>query len=236
MATETLQAFFLHKRVSGETSFRVRLFTFEHGVIDALFKGGRTPKKQLHLQSFTPLWVSLDVRGGWYYVRQLECDAPPHVFVGDALFSGLYMNELIYLMLKPHDPSPVLFKSYISALQALANVSDRLSIEPILRRFERSLLSATGYEVSLRHDAQTGRQIESALCYQYKVGTGFIVSKEGISGAHILAVCDDRLDSLDVLRVAKFIMRQSINFALDGKSIKTRGLYTHQLKAMGSVS
>lgn len=227
MATETLQAFLLHKRVSGETSFRVRLFTFEHGVIDALFKGGRTPKKQQHLQSFIPLWVSLDVRGGWYYVRQLECDAPPLVLAGDALFSGLYMNELIHLMLKPHDPSPVLFTAYVSALQALANVSERLLIEPILRRFERLLLSATGYEVSFRHDAQTGRQIESTLYYQYKVGAGFIVSKEGLSGAHILAFCDDRLDSPDVLRAAKFIMRQAINFALDGKSIQTRGLYTH---------
>jgi len=226
MAAETVQAFFLHKRLSGETSLRVRFFTNEHGIVDALYKGGRSLKKQLHLQSFTQLRVSLDVRRDWYYVRELECESTSISLVGDALFSGLYLNELLYSMLKPHDPSPRLFSAYITALNSLVKAPDRLSIEPILRRFEQVLLSTSGYEISLTHDAGGDRLIDASLSYQFVAGTGFIVAKEGISGAHILAFSDNQLDSHDVLQVAKFIMRKAINHAMEGKTIHSRTFYT----------
>ena len=224
MATEAVQAFFIHKRVSGDTSLRVRFLTQEFGMVDALYKGARMPKKQAILQPFMQLWLALDVRHDWYYVRQLESEVPSIVLSGHTLFAGLYLNEILHGLLKPFDAHPSLFLIYINTLHGLSNASDRLEIELILRRFERALLSAVGYAFSLTHEATSDRLIEPSLRYQFRVGSGFVLSKEGFLGAHLLALADDSFDE-DRLRTAKIIMRQAIVHAMDGREIHSRKLY-----------
>ena len=51
------------------------------------------------------------------------------------------------------------------------------------------------------------------------------MAQEGINGAHINALAQDKLDDVAVLGVAKRIMRRAIDHALDGKEIKARSLY-----------
>ena len=230
MITNALHAWIIHKSWSGDTSARVVFFTQEHGLMSCFYKGGRTPKKQALLQSFIPLWLTMDVRGSSYFVRQLEMAAPPLHFSRQTLFAGLYMNELLYHALKPHDPPAALYAAYSFALKALMIAPDRFAMEAVLRRFEWALLSSCGYSMSLLHDARSAEPIVADGYYRFLAGEGFVLARTGISGMHILALSQDKLDDVAVLNVAKQIMRRAIDHAIDGKEIKARALYRTSFK------
>lgn len=226
MITDALHAWVIHKYWSGDTSARVVFFTRENGVVNGLFKGGRTPKKQALLQAFLPLWLTINVRGESCFVRHLEtCDAPLQL-TGPALFASLYVNELIFHALKPFDPHLGLYDAYENTIKMLQTVSDRYVLEAVLRRFEWALLQSCGYQMSLTHEAHTEALILENQSYQLIPGEGFVSSKEGIKGSHILALESGRLDDIDVLKQVKRILRAAIDHALDGKIIKTRLLYS----------
>lgn len=227
MITEGQQGWVLHKRWSGDTSAQVTFFTREKGVLCALSKGARAPKKQSLLQSFTPLWLSVDTRHDWHYVHQFDPVGASLVLMGDSLFAGLYVNELIYHGMQPLDPCASLYDAYVETLQALTNVITRLDIEKILRRFEWHFLSTCGYELSFTHEALTEKPVEIHSHYNFIPGEGFVLTSKGIPGECIIAMANDELDDPLVLKAAKWIMRRAIDHALGGKRIKARELYTH---------
>ena len=227
MITEGLDAWVLHKRASGETSVQVTFLTRENGLVRAGYKGGRTPtKKQSLVHVFTPLWVTLDVRHDWHYVRQLEAVSPSLELTGDGLFAGLYVNELLYHALTPLDPSPDFYDLYVHTLHALTAATERMAIEVVLRRFEWRLLTVCGYQMSLTHDAQSGVPIQASDHYVFIAGEGFVKASDGFQGAHIMAWASDVLDDIAVLKTVKSIMRCAIDHALDGRPIQARKLYT----------
>jgi DNA repair protein RecO (recombination protein O) len=228
MITNAVHAWVIHKSWSGDTSARVIFFTQEHGLLSCFYKGGRSPKKQALLQAFIPLWLVMDVRGDANFVRQLEVAAAPIHLPGQNLFAGLYINELLYHALKPHDPHATLHTAYTLALQALMMASNRFAIEMVLRRFEWELLSSCGYHMSLTHDARSTKPIMAHHFYRFIVGEGFVLAEEGVSGAHLIALSQNKLDDLAVLSMAKQIMRRAIDHALGGKEIKARALYRNE--------
>lgn len=225
MITEAQQAWLIHKNWSGDTSARVVFFTAAQGLVSCYYKGGRNPKKQALLQAFTPLWLIMDVRGDAYFVRQLETAAPAILFERQNLFAAFYVNELLYLALQPLDPHPALYAAYTHTLQALTHAGDGSAIERILRRFEWTVLTSCGYHISLSHDARTAEAILADNFYEFIAGEGFIKAEEGIHGAHLLAISQDQLEEIAILKTAKKIMRLAIAHALDGKEIKSRALY-----------
>ena len=218
MTTKALEAWVLHKIPSGDSSLRVTFFTREDGIINCLCKGGRTPKKQAILQSFSPLWLALDVRKDWYFARQVEALATDLQLKGDSLFAGLYVNELLYFSLKPLDPQPELFAAYLQIMQGLSSVTDRFAIEILLRRFEWTLLQTCGHGLSFI-------AIKPELTYQYIAGQGFIPAKTGFPGIDLLALSEGRLEQVSVLKTAKLLMRQAIDHHLNGRILKSRSLY-----------
>jgi len=224
MITNALHAWVLHKRWSGDTSAQVTFFTREQGIFSGLCKGGRTPKKQSLLQAFIPLWIVVDARGDWHYVQKIEIISPSLNLTGSALFASLYINELLHHLLRPCDPHPLLYEAYVHALHALTVVSDRLPIEVILRRFEEGLLASCGYQLILTDDLD-GVPIHPDKEYTFIAGDGFVLADKGIKGVHILAFAEDKLNDIEVLKSAKWIMRRAIDHALDGKPIKARELY-----------
>lgn len=225
MIHESETAWVLHKQWSGDTSARVTFFTRDHGVVRAVCKAGRTPKKQALLQAFTPLWVVFAERSGWYHVQTLELLSLSLPLEGHYLFAGLYVNELLYHALGPLDAYPRLYEAYTATLFALCHASDQVALEIVLRRFEWALLAAIGYGLSLTHEARTGLPIVSSQQYVLIAGVGLIGAEQGMKGAHLLALSDDALTESDVLKTAKKIMRIAIDHALGGKKIKTRDLY-----------
>jgi DNA repair protein RecO (recombination protein O) len=226
MSTEAFEALVLHKRPSGDASMRITFFTREKGVLTCLCKGGRTPKKQAILQPFTSLWLAIDTRKDWYYVRSIESTAISFELKGKVLFAGLYLNELLYYALAPIDSYPELFDVYLLTLRGLTTTTDRLVIEALLRRFEYVLLSACGYAVSFTEEACSVDAIASDKQYQFIASTGFIASNEGnLSGRDILAFAQGQLSDLKVLKAAKIIMRQAIKHLLGERELKSRSLY-----------
>lgn len=215
----------IHKRLSGDSSVQVLFFCREKGLVSALYKGGRTPKKQALLQAFTPLWVDVTTRHHWHYVTTLEIAAPSLPLSRDNLYAALYINELLYHTLRPEDPHPTLYDAYVEALQALSQSTHRQDLERVLRRFEWTLLVAIGYGISLTHDAQTAAPIAPDRYYTLRTGQGFVQTERGILGAYVLALSRDELGALEHLKVAKFIMRQLIDVALGGKDITARAFF-----------
>ena len=71
----------------------------------------------------------------------LRCEAAvPKQLGGDALFAGLYLNELLIRTLSQEEPVAALFNDYGDALASLNSVGAEGDLEPILRTFERRLL------------------------------------------------------------------------------------------------
>ncbi|MDP3267735.1 MAG: DNA repair protein RecO C-terminal domain-containing protein [Legionella sp.] len=223
--TKSIQAWVIYKQWSGDTSARVHFFTPDLGLVECLCKGGRTPKKQSLLQAFTPLWIGMDERHGRYYAQSIETQSPMLPLTGTSLFSGLYINELLYYALSPLLSEPELFQAYIFTLNGLASTQDRFSVESLLRRFEWALLNACGHCFSLTHEARSDNLIEINSCYHFIAGEGFVLAEKGIPGEHLLALAVDDLSDAAFLKSAKIIMRQAIDFLLGGKDIKARALY-----------
>ena len=225
MTSRSVQAWVIHKLWSGDTSARVSFFTRELGLIQCLCKGGRTPKKQSLLQAFTPLWVSVDERYERYFAQTIESVAPMFYLQGISLFSGLYVNELLYYALSPSSPVDELFNAYLTTLNGLALNSDRLAVEPLLRRFEWVLLKNCGYSFSFTQEACTGELIIPDHYYHFVAGEGFIAASKGIPGEHLLALSEDNLSEEAVLKSAKRIMRQAIDHLLGGREIQARNIF-----------
>ncbi len=225
MTSRSVQAWVIHKQWSGDTSARVSFFTRELGLIQCLCKGGRTPKKQSLLQAFTPLWVSVDERHERYYAQTIESIAPMFHLEGVSLFSGLYVNELLYYALSPASADEELFNAYLTTLNGLALNLDRLTVEPLLRRFEWALLKNCGYSFSFTQEARTGDWIAPDHYYHFVAGEGFIVANKGIPGEHLLALSEDDLSDESFLKSAKLIMRQAIEHLLGGREIQARSLF-----------
>jgi DNA repair protein RecO (recombination protein O) len=225
MTTKAHEAWVLHKTPSGDSSLRLTFFSREQGLINCLCKGGRTPKKQALLQPFQPLWLDIDIRKDWYFSRHIEALPGALQLKGNSLFAGLYINELLYYVLKPMDPQPELFTAYLQIMQGLSAINERLAIEILLRRFEWTLLDVCGYSMSFTKTANPQTAISPENYYQFIAGEGFIRADVGIAGADILALGEGRLETLALLKSAKFIMRLAIDHLLGGRVLKSRSLY-----------
>lgn len=225
MTTKSLQAWVIHKQWSGDTSARVSFFTRELGMIQCLCRGGRTPKKQSLLQAFTPLWIAVEERYERYYVQAVESISPMLYLEGNSLFSGLYINELLYYALSRSYSDTELFNAYLMTLNGLALSRDRLTVEALLRRFEWTLLKSCGYSFSFTEEARSGAMVLANNYYHFIAGEGFVVASQGIPGEHLLALGDDQLNDEAFLKSAKQIMRVAIDHLLGGREIKARALY-----------
>ncbi|CAM4487602.1 MAG: DNA repair protein RecO [Legionella sp.] len=223
--TRTIEAWVVHKQWTGDTSARVTFFTRDLGLVHCLCKGGRTPKKQALLQAFTPLWLTVDERYERLYMKTVESISPSLTLEGHALFSALYVNEILYYVLSPQAPDPALFDAYLFTLNGLTLAKDRLVLEVLLRRFEWALLTSCGYSFSLTYEARSEELIREDRHYQFIAGEGFVPSDRGIPGTHIFALAQDNLAEPGCLYSAKVIMRKAVSHLLGGREIKARGLY-----------
>ncbi|WP_345066850.1 DNA repair protein RecO [Acidovorax lacteus] len=151
-------AFVLHSYDWSETSLIVEAFTRAHGRVALVAKGAKRPSS-----GFRPVLLPLQpVRLGYTPARDESADihtlksadwAGGHVMPsGEALLSGLYLNELLLRLLARGDPHPVLFDAYAAVVRVLAD-HQAAALEPVLRSFELVLLREVGLLPSL--DVQT---------------------------------------------------------------------------------
>lgn len=225
MITEPLQAFLIHKLPKGDTSLRTYFFTREYGVIECTYRGGRHPKKLIHLQPFTKLWILIKEYRQWFYVNQLESTQETFQLQGNSLFAALYINELIFHTAAKQEQETVLFSAYQDTLMALQNAQQASELEICLRRFEKTLLTSIGYSLSLDPDSELVSSIQPRAYYQFRPQQGLQQANTGILGSHILDFAHNRFTDPETLKAAKKLMRQAIQILLDGRPLQSRLLF-----------
>ncbi len=221
-------AFVIHSRPYRETSQLVEVFTREQGRQSLVAKGSRQPRSPLKglLQPFVPLRLGFAGKGELKNLHHAEATAPAIRLMGTALYSGLYLNELIYYLLEAQTPFDEVFDAYHNTLTKLANGE---GIEPCLRHFEFYMLNILGYGVDFTQDALSGEAIRPEAWYRYQPESGFIVLEQAEPGAypgeHLHALAELDLSLPGVLASAKRFSRQALGPYLGGRALRSRALF-----------
>lgn len=229
-------AYILHSRPFRDTSLIVDAWCMYTGRQTILVKGarkaqGKQPAKRTLLQPFQPLQLSYGGRGEMGLLKQLEAAGVPLMLQGKALYSGMYMNELILRLLPIADPHANIFAFYQSALSSLQNTQD---VEPTLREFESRLLMELGYHVDLTCDMLTKAPVVSAANYMLTPLQGVQEMEPDfaaagamvIPGSALLELQQDAIElSAQARKVSKYIARVNLDAVLGNKPLRSRELF-----------
>jgi DNA repair protein RecO (recombination protein O) len=223
MFTAALPAFVLHSRAYRESSALVDFLT-PQGRLRAVMRSARGKSGSL-ARAFVPLELELRGRGELKSVARLESAGLPNMLLGNELFSGLYLNELLIRLLPAEDPHPELFEHYQLTVLALAA---KRPLEPLLRAFEWRLLEQLGYGFALDHDLQ-GQPLEVGGFYRLLPDQGFAAELQlqpGVFvGRDLLAMAGADWTAPGALAAAKRLMRQALAPHLGGKPLVSRELF-----------
>lgn len=236
MRVESEPGFILHTIPYRETSLLVDVFSLNYGRVRCVAKGFRKPNKKGIAKTLFPYtehhhqWQG---RGELKTLIQAEPIQAPVFLKQESLYVGLYVNELLYKLLHQNDPHPSLYRFYHQFMSHLS-VSGLDQAE--LRRFEMLLLEELGYGLVLGSEADSGQAVSAEHLYYYIPDQGLKLIQDqnanktqALSGADIIALSQGELDKLSVLRTAKQLTRQVIDFYLDGKELNSRELYRQHL-------
>jgi DNA repair protein RecO (recombination protein O) len=223
-------AYVLHHHDYSETSLLLEMFTRRHGRLGVIAKGARRARSPLRaaLIPFQPLVMGFSGRGDLPTLTAAEPAGPAPAIAGEALFCGLYLNELLLRLLHRHDPHERLFESYSDALGRLGEVRNT---EAVLRVFEKRLLEDIGFGLVLDQDVQEGAPLQPGLLYRYIPERGpvpaVVAEGEGVAiqGASLLALARERLDDAIALREVKHLMRALLARHLGTRPLSSRGLF-----------
>jgi DNA repair protein RecO (recombination protein O) len=236
MRVESEPGFILHTIPYRETSLLVDIFTLNHGRLRCVAKGFRKPNKKgiaKTLFPYTEHHFQWQGRGELKTLIQADPLQAPVFLQQDALFIGLYINELLYKLLHQNDPHQPLYHFYHKLMTSLSGATIEQSV---LRRFEIQLLEELGYGLVLDADAETGQAVSPENWYYYIPDQGLKLLQDhtkdnanALAGADIIALSKGDFEQQSVLRTAKQLTRQVINFYLDGKQLNSRELYRQHL-------
>jgi DNA repair protein RecO (recombination protein O) len=219
--------YLLHQRPFRDTSLILEIFARDHGRMTAFARGARGPRSRfVGLQPFRPLLLSWSGRGDAPQLTAAEPTGALAALPPDRLLSAFYLNELLIKLTAQHDPHPEVYDLYQQALTELAVGADA---EPVLRRFERTLLELLGFGLELRVEAGAGGAVQAGRYYHFRPGIGVIAAERGaagaVSGRVLLLLADGAAieDAVD-LRAARTLMRAAIDHCLEGRELKTRAV------------
>jgi DNA repair protein RecO (recombination protein O) len=226
-------SYVLHSRPYRETSALLEVFTRQHGRIGLVARGARGSRSRWKnvLQPFRPLLMSWTQRGELGTLTEADQVASPPPVSGDALFCGLYANELLIRFLQRLDPHPGLFEHYRIMLGELAGGA---APQPVLRIFEYRLLAASGFGLQLEHEHGSDRVIRPDGWYLYEPDVGPVPrrpsgngSQQLISGAALLALKSGEIEDRH-LKELKVLMRKMIRHYLGDKPLESQQLFGRQ--------
>mgnify|MGYP003672114614 CR=1 FL=1 len=223
MKVERQPAFVLRSQSYKETSLLVDIFARDHGRQKLIVRGAKSGKssRTAQLQPFTEL--SLSWQGKSDLKNLTEIDAAPSLLANPAyLVYGMYLNELLFYLLREADPHDNLYDVYCSTLGELQSED---AIEPLLRKFEFSLLAELGYAIELYTDID-GAQVLADAQYSYLPDAGFRREYSRIPGLipgqAIADLAENGLQSRAALKVAKILCRSHLDLLLAGRELKSR--------------
>ncbi|MEW8625775.1 MAG: DNA repair protein RecO [Candidatus Thiodiazotropha sp.] len=225
-----IPAYVLHRRDYQNSSLLVELFTPNEGRLPAIAKGAKSGRssKAILLQPFLPLRISLSGRGEIKSLIEVEQDGQPFKLLGERIYCGFYLNELIVRLIERGDPFPSLFVHYCQSLAQLASTEP---VDRILRQFELQLLTELGYGLLLDHTADSGEPIKQELVYDYFIEAGPVLSSSGgsgmkIHGSTLIDLHNGTSLAKQSAKEAKQLMRFVLSHYLGDKPLKSRELFT----------
>lgn len=219
----------LHTLPWRETSLLIEVLTREHGRIALMARGARRPRSTVRgvLRAFQPLDLE------WFGKNELRtlsnADWGPWqpLLNGQALYCGLYLNELMLRLVARDDPHPALFDAYSQTLNDLSLGEPE---EVVLRRFELALLREIGYGLQLHLVAGGGKPVQEDLNYHFDPQQGPRIAESRsnavqFSGRALLAMAADDWSDPSTSTQAKILMRQVLAFHLGNQDLHTRALF-----------
>ncbi|MBU6248190.1 MAG: DNA repair protein RecO [Xanthomonadaceae bacterium] len=225
MRVDQQPAFVLHARAYRETSLLLECLTRDHGRIGVIARGVRSERGRslrATLEPFQPLAMDLLLRGELATLRAAEPAGPARRLGGDVGLAGLYLNELLVRLTGRQDPQPGVFDAYAITLARLANG------EPpgwTLRRFERDLLAALGYQLVLEHESGTAQPLRPEAHYRYRAESGpepcAGTTGGTLLGAWLLALAADVPPEPAGQHALRGMMRELIRFHLGGGELRS---------------
>ncbi|MDE0419894.1 MAG: recombination protein O N-terminal domain-containing protein [Gammaproteobacteria bacterium] len=243
-------AFVLHRRAYRESSALVELLTRDFGIVGAVMRGvKRSPRLAHDVEPFGRITVSWRGRGQLVTLLRAEATSR-YALTGDALFAGLYINELLVKTLSREEPVEALYHGYDAAIEALARIGvapmadtagtgdDETrqdgALEPVLRTFERRLLDELGYGIAFDVDISNGRPIEPGRTYRVVDGEGFREVDDAQRSSHTRLFDGGQIAAMNagvyrdpaVLQGAKHVLRRAIALRLGGRPLTTRRLFS----------
>jgi len=219
----------LHTWPFKETSCIVELLSKKHGRVAGLIRGARSQRSKVkhYIQLFLPLTASWSGRSELVSISQLEPTRGPYELTGDRLICGLYLNELLYKVLRKYQAENSLFDHYqlaLSQLQAADNVA------ATLRCFEKQLLVSLGFGYEWDKCFDTGDKIKADHYYGFDPEHGIVSAGQSpelrqYKGEHLLALYHEQIASKEQLQTAKKVLRAALHRVLGGASIRSRELF-----------
>lgn len=224
-------AYLLHQRAFRDSGRILELFARDHGRITVFARGVRRAGSPFLpvLQPFNRLLASWSGRGEAGTFMHAEFDGAVTALPGSRLLSGFYLNELLLRLLVRHDVNAVIFDQYEQTLTELKTSADE---GRTLRIFEKRLLQAIGYGLSLDREAGSGREVDPACAYRYRSEQGLTridgVAEGGLifSGASLLSLAREVLDDAASRSDARRLLRAALDECLDGRALNSREVAT----------
>ena len=165
-------AYILHQYDWSESSLILEVFTRHRGRVALAAKGVKR-----HTSNFRPVLLALQPLK-LNYTLGAEGNAEIHTLKGaewagghvmpqgEALWSGMYLNELLLRLLARDDPYAALFDIYAGVVRVLAGQHGTSeAIEPVLRAFELVLLRELGHLPDLTQESATLSPLDKGQRY-----------------------------------------------------------------------
>lgn len=223
-------SYVLHGRPYQESSLLLEAFSRAHGRVGLIARGARGSRSRWKnvLQPFRPLLLSWNQKGELGTMTAADQVASPPPLAEEALFCGLYANELTMRFLQRSDPHPGLFDRY---RQLVAELATGLPSQPALRMYEVQLLQAAGFGMQLEHEYGTADLIRADAWYQYVPEAGpkrsaydAQMAAELVSGAALIGLKSGNIEDRH-LQELKALMRRLIRFYLGDKPLNSQSLF-----------
>jgi DNA repair protein RecO (recombination protein O) len=242
----------LHAHPWKETSLILDVFSKHHGRLALVAKGAKRPTSQLRtvLLGFQPFAASWSGRGEVRTLTRADWSGGVAPLGGLPLLCGFYFNELLVRLLAREDAHEALFDAYHAAVVQLGADPHGVAagVEPMLRRFEISLLRELGYLPPLDRESQSDLPVRADARYTVdpQLGVRRIAAQSGAQGleptaaelelgrywgAQLLAIEAGNWAQTGAARAAKTLMRELLHYHLGTQPLRTRQLLIdlHQL-------